>query len=346
VQEEIKNPGTVLVVDDASIMRVTSERVLTRAGYNVSTADCGEDALLKMGKNPSEVVLLDIKMPGISGVEVLRKIKQDWPATEVVIMTAYADQDIAEESLALGAGEILIKPVDDINLIAESITKAMIRSKIKREGNQLNDRTFEQLLVSQGLVSQDDMEKAKNYSAQHKIRLRESVISLKLVSEEEIDWNIAQFLEIPYLRVYEKMLDPELIKEFPPALAHKYLCLPLWKEDGVMHLVMSDPFNAAAINEIEKELRMKIKPAKGVEYELAALVNKLYGPKPKAPAWKELIAKLKSTNPTEMRKALASILEHAKIEQIMEASISPAEHGLYEFRLTALLKQPKKVEGK
>jgi len=342
VQAETKNPGTVLVVDDASVMRVTSERVLTRAGYNVSTADCGADALLKMGQNPSEVVLLDIKMPGVSGVEVLRKIKQGWPATEVVIMTAYADQDIAEESLALGASEILIKPVEDVNHITRSITKAMIRAKIRQEGNQLNDRSFEQLLIAQGLVSHDNMEKAKNYSAQNKIPLRESLLSLEMVSEEEIDLNISQFLEIPYLRVYEKMLDPELIKVFPATLAHKYICLPLWKEDGIMHLVMTDPFDAAAICEIEKELSMKIKPAKGVEYELVVLIRKLYGPKSKVLAWKDLVAQFKTASPAELRKVMNVVMEHAKVERVLEASVLPAQNGLYELSLTVLLKQPDK----
>jgi CheY-like chemotaxis protein len=346
VQEQMNNPENVLVVDDASIMRVTSERVLTRAGYQVSTADSGEDALLKMARGPSEVVLLDIKMPGISGVEVLRRIKQDWPATEVVIMTAYADHDIAEESLNLGASDILIKPVDDINHIVESVSKAMIRAKIRQEGNRLNDRSFEQLLVTQGLISHDNMEKAKNYSAQNKIPLRESVISQNLASEEEIDWNIAQFLEIPYLRVYEKMLDPDLVNAFPPALAHKYTCLPLWKEDGVMHLVMSDPFNTAAIHEIEKELGMKIKPAKGVEYELAALIKKLYGPKSMTSSWNDLVAQFKTANPAELRKVVNHILEHTEVEKILEASMSPAEPGLFELRIAALLKQPKKVGGK
>jgi two-component system, response regulator, stage 0 sporulation protein F len=339
VQEGSNHPGTVLVVDDAGIIRVTSERVLKRAGYQVATAECGEEALTKMGQSPSEVVMLDIKMPGLSGVEVLRKIKQDWPETEVVIMTAYADQDIAEESLNLGASEILLKPVEDINLIIGSVTKAMIRARIKKGGG-LDDLTFEQLLLTQGLVSPDNIDTAKKHSAQNNQPLRQSVVELKMVSQDEIDWNAAQFLEIPYLRVYEKMLDPELIKAFPPSLARKHCCLPLWKEDNLLHVVMNDPFDNKAVREMEKALQLKVKPAKGMGGELAGLVRKFYGSRSEADEWEQLVERLKSVDPAELRKALSEVLAHANLEQVLEASITPGGQGLFEFRLHALLKQP------
>lgn len=102
---------TVLVVDDEATIRFSIRKALERAGADVSTAETGEQALEMLAEKPFDTVLTDIRMPGISGVDLLRLIKETNPDARVVLMTGYANLDTSNEAELLGAHAYLIKPV-------------------------------------------------------------------------------------------------------------------------------------------------------------------------------------------------------------------------------------------
>lgn len=101
----------ILVVDDDRVVRQSYLRSLEGSVGTVEAAGNGEDALYSMERNPSDVVLLDIRMPGMDGLSVLRSIKQRWPESEVVVITGYPSTDGAKEAVRLGAYDYLAKPV-------------------------------------------------------------------------------------------------------------------------------------------------------------------------------------------------------------------------------------------
>lgn len=101
----------ILVVDDDDGVRKTLNDFLVRKGYGVLTANCGEEALEKIKEGPA-IVLLDIKMPGMDGLEVLNQIKEMSPSTEVIMVTALAEHSVGIESLERGAFEFVTKPID------------------------------------------------------------------------------------------------------------------------------------------------------------------------------------------------------------------------------------------
>jgi CheY-like chemotaxis protein len=340
---ENSQAGAVLVVDDASIIRVACERALTRAGYRVETAENGEAGLKAMEKNPAQVVLCDIRMPGISGVEVLRRLKQKWPGTEVVIMTAYADQDIAEESISLGASEILLKPFDNIAILLQAVNKAMVRAKIHRQGEKIDEQTFEQLLLTSQICSEKELELAKKHARQNNISLRKAITQLNLALDEDLDSAAARFLEIPVVHLQEKILDRDLIKSFPPELARKYLCLPLWKDDSALHLVMTDPLAQEAIAEIEQTIRMKIKPAKGLESEIRTMLDKFLDPELNDLTLEQLVNQMLLAEPRNLHRILALLLERAPLEKVAGAALSPPENGRCRLNLSLDLKLPDKM---
>lgn len=100
----------VLVVDDEGAIRYSISKTLQRIGYQVSAAASGEEALEMMADQNFDVVLTDIRMPGLTGVELLGKIKEQAPDAIVILMTGYASLGTAVESLRLGAHDYLIKP--------------------------------------------------------------------------------------------------------------------------------------------------------------------------------------------------------------------------------------------
>src|SRR5262245_9188633 len=103
-------PYSVLVVDDEALTLRTVSRGLAAEGFDVLTATSGEDALKIFADEKPDLVLLDIVLPGIDGVEVLRQIKAAAPAGIVVMMSAYHMVDRAVEAMKLGAYDYLIKP--------------------------------------------------------------------------------------------------------------------------------------------------------------------------------------------------------------------------------------------
>lgn len=106
----------ILVVDDDEVVRRSHLRSLAGANCDVKAVWDGAEALRAMAEQPFDVVLLDLRMPGVDGMSVLRTIKQKWPESEVVIITGYPTIDSAKEAVRLGAYDYLAKPVgpDDV----------------------------------------------------------------------------------------------------------------------------------------------------------------------------------------------------------------------------------------
>lgn len=101
----------ILVIDDEEIVRLSYARALAGEHCNVDMAAGGQDALRMMGQRPFDVVLLDLLIPGMDGMTVLRTIKQNWPESEVIIITGCPAVESAKEAVSLGAYDYLAKPV-------------------------------------------------------------------------------------------------------------------------------------------------------------------------------------------------------------------------------------------
>ena len=101
----------VLVVDDDPVVRKSFDRVLTGKGYAVITAENGEEALRKLGEEKYDVVYTDIRMPGMSGLDVAEQLKAKQPWTPVVIITGYGTEEAEARAKAAGVSSFLHKPL-------------------------------------------------------------------------------------------------------------------------------------------------------------------------------------------------------------------------------------------
>lgn len=124
----------VLMVDDEERFRSTTSKILERKGYEVSIAGNGEEALSILKKSPHDVVVLDIKMPGMSGEETLPKIKEIDADIQVIMLTGHGGMESAKDSLVKGAFDYLNKPCD-IDLLSAKINDAYsaVHTRIPRE---------------------------------------------------------------------------------------------------------------------------------------------------------------------------------------------------------------------
>lgn len=111
----------ILVVDDEEIVGESCKRILEEEGYEVETALSGEEAFRKMKESPYDIVLTDLKMPGIDGMEVLKTIRKDYPDTIVIMITGFATVETAVESMKLGAFDYIPKPFtpDEVSIVVK-----------------------------------------------------------------------------------------------------------------------------------------------------------------------------------------------------------------------------------
>lgn len=131
----MSRPRILVVEDDESLRRVTQVQ-LQQAGYEVATASCAREALAMLEKSPQDLVLTDLKMPGMSGVELLRRIKADYPEIIVVVVTAFGTIESAVEAMKLGAYDYITKPVN-AEALRMVVGRALEHHRLKEEVGNL-----------------------------------------------------------------------------------------------------------------------------------------------------------------------------------------------------------------
>jgi len=123
----------ILVVDDEAAVRTGITQVLSRQGLPVTTAADGTQALAQLARQPFGIVLLDIKLPDLDGVQLLKHLRQDFPETEVIMITGYPTIQGAVECIKLGALDYLVKPfrIDELEAVVQK-TQDRLQQKARR----------------------------------------------------------------------------------------------------------------------------------------------------------------------------------------------------------------------
>ncbi|MCB0751218.1 MAG: response regulator, partial [Ignavibacteriae bacterium] len=135
----------ILIVEDEKGLRLGTEKLLIRKGYSVSTAENGKIGIEKSLASDFDLALIDLKMPDIDGLEVLREIKTKKPSTVCFIVTAYASYETAIEATRLGAFNYILKPFTPDDLIHE-IEKGYKQRKLLLEADELRKEREKNLL--------------------------------------------------------------------------------------------------------------------------------------------------------------------------------------------------------
>jgi DNA-binding NtrC family response regulator len=127
----MKSLGSVLLVDDDSAFRVVMAGELERLRFKVTTAESGEEALTRLSDDAPDVVLLDLNLPGISGMEVLKEAGERSPSSEVIMLTGHGSIDTAIDAIRIGASDYISKPcpLDEVEL---RIKRALERRALRR----------------------------------------------------------------------------------------------------------------------------------------------------------------------------------------------------------------------
>ncbi|MBI4402212.1 MAG: sigma-54-dependent Fis family transcriptional regulator [Nitrospirae bacterium] len=148
----------ILIVDDERSMRDVLSIMLKRAGYSVTTAADGEEAIALIGKEIFDLVITDLKMTKVGGLEVLKAVKEVSPDTVVLVITAFASTESAVEAMKLGALDYLTKPfqIDEVKLI---IRNALEKRRLTTENKLLKREMASQSSFAQIIGQSETMQK-------------------------------------------------------------------------------------------------------------------------------------------------------------------------------------------
>jgi len=148
----------VMVVDDEESLCKFMQIMLSKEGYEVATAQSARDALLHLHEQPVDLVMTDLMMPEMSGLEFIQTLRRSNPDTECIVMTAYASVDSAIEALKLGAADYITKPfnIDEVKITLEQLlSRRDLAAENKRLHEQLEDKeSMERFIGSSASVVQ------------------------------------------------------------------------------------------------------------------------------------------------------------------------------------------------
>lgn len=148
----------ILVVDDEERMRNLLKKVLTKQGLSVQTSPNGIDALMKVEETPFDVILADIRMPEMNGIEVLKAVKETRPEIYVILMTAFGSIDSAVEAMKKGAYDYITKPfkMDEITIvIKKALEEKGLRKEVASLRNEVRSKYRFDNIIGKSKVMQD-----------------------------------------------------------------------------------------------------------------------------------------------------------------------------------------------
>src|SRR5262249_7375817 len=118
--------ASILVVDDELSMRQFLTHLFQREGHAIRVAENGRQAMAMLRQQPADVIISDVKMPDMGGIDLLRAARELQPEVEVIMMTAFANEKTAHEAFLQGAFDFVHKPFDN-ELLKEKVTRALAK---------------------------------------------------------------------------------------------------------------------------------------------------------------------------------------------------------------------------
>lgn len=158
---DAESEKNILVVDDEFGLREGCRRALERYGYRVEVAATGKEGLAKIEAIPFGVVLLDVMMPDISGIELLNHIRTHDPEVVCIIITGYATVELATNAMKLGAYDFIAKPFSD-DLLLLAVQKGLEKRKLQQEASRMHQAEEEALRLSREKEMLEELDRVKS----------------------------------------------------------------------------------------------------------------------------------------------------------------------------------------
>jgi len=234
MKQEPRKAINVLVVDDEQIMQDSCSRILVKEGYSVATADCGEAALEHCDRESYDLVLLDLKMPGMGGIKALSRLKEMDPGITILIMTGYPSIETAVRAIKLGAYDYITKPFTP-DALRCAINRALERKHLIIENqhlrHQLKAKNETDVIIGQSQAMRNIYELVRRTAPTDSTVLitGESGTGKELIARAIHDYSLRderEFITVDCSALVETLLESELFGHvkgsFTGAIQAKY----------------------------------------------------------------------------------------------------------------------------
>jgi type II secretory ATPase GspE/PulE/Tfp pilus assembly ATPase PilB-like protein/FixJ family two-component response regulator/RNA polymerase subunit RPABC4/transcription elongation factor Spt4 len=287
---------TLLFVDDEAGVLSAMQRIFMEENYAVLTATSAEKALTILERQPVQLVISDHRMPGMTGAELLKAIKEKWPETIRIMLTGHADVNSIMGAVQDGAVyKFITKPWNDEDLRL-TVSLALQQYVLQHENRKLRElaRTQQQkirtyagifdenrgvmgkILVHEGLLRQEELERVRTESTDGEF-LSDAIVRLGLATESRILKALQSNLKIEYIDLREVHLQPAAVKFLPRDLCEKSRILPVKLDGRQLTLAMADPSDVYKCDNIAMLTGLKVTPLLAGSSEILAQLRTFYG---------------------------------------------------------------------
>ncbi|MGH2452488.1 MAG: response regulator [bacterium] len=286
------NPPRILAVDDQPANLTLVRRILTPAGFEVREARSGAEALASAREQPPDLILLDMHLPDMHGLEVLRRLRESaWGAgLTVVAMSALSSPEDERVWLRAGCIGAIEKPIT-VATFVETVSGYLGGQAIPgdpggpmpaprgtvglpRDGGA-RDRLGE-ILVAHDLATEEQLARAVALQRTSGKRLGQILVEQGAVSEDDIAWALSSQLGYPYVFLTPDIIDDGAARTLPGEFLRQRRVLPILRFGDEMTLAMADPTDQKTIDEVASRTHLGVKRALALGSNIEAMLDRLF----------------------------------------------------------------------
>jgi type IV pilus assembly protein PilB len=278
----MKRPSRILIVDDQPANLTLVRRILEPVGFEVSEARSGAETLAVAQETTPDLVLLDMHLPDMHGLDVLRRLRENprSASLRVVAMSALATPE--DRSLWLQAGCIgtIEKPIN-VRRFPLEVGQWLPGAKPAAaepagDGDRKPDKLGE-LLVANLLISPEQLSRAIAAQPNSGKRLGQILVEQGALSEDDIAWALSHQLGYPYVFLTPDIVDADAVGLLPEAFLRERRVLPILKFGEEMTLAMVDPTDQKTVEEVVARTGLQVKRALALSSNVEEMQNRFFG---------------------------------------------------------------------
>lgn len=286
----------LLFVDDEDGVLNALRRVFLEENYEIHTAHNADEALEIMGRNKIHLIISDFKMPGVTGAQLLKTIKQQKPDTIRIMLTGHADIQSIMGAINEGAVyKFITKPWNDEDLRL-TVSLALQQYALIQENKKLKEVTKKQelkiknysalvndnrgamgnILVKAGVIKKENLDRALKEKTQDEF-LSETLVRLGVTSESKIVRAMQNHLNIEYVDLEEINLNPNIVKFLPRDFCERNRLLPIAINNKQIRVAMADPSDIFKVDNITFMTGLKVTPVLASGSRIVSHLKRVYG---------------------------------------------------------------------
>lgn len=287
---------TLLFVDDEENVLNALKRVFMEENYEILTAGSGDEALKLIESNPVHLIVSDYKMPGITGSELLKEVKNRWPETIRIMLTGYADINAIMGAVNEGAVyKFITKPWNDEDLRL-TISLALQQYSLMQENRKLKDLAKEQqikiknysnlfdeyrgilgsIIVKAGIITNEQLDKSLKEKADDEF-IGDTIVRLGFATETKIAQALQKHQNRDFVDLKEMQVNPNVAKFLPKELCKKNRLLPVKLDGKNLTIAMADPSDIIKIDNIAMLTGFKVIPVIARSSDILSQIREIYG---------------------------------------------------------------------